>query len=480
MHDLRRQSGTFDTGRLRSAKVAVVGDSTISNMLCAYLAGLGIGSIVLMGGGVRRGRHPMEPFSELSDVRNPKVRRLADILSRINPELQVLPYLSPQSRTLIESCDVVVDTTNDPDSKYMAYRDCKALGRLLVSCSSSASAASVRAYQFGEGGRTPVDELLMKDFEGVGQGLFTSGIAAVVAADEIRKKVCPVDSGEGDRRLEERVGYSVLSGSRFFRGRVPPRLMRHVEREDAMLERVRGKRALVVGAGGIGTYVLLNLAMLGVDVDVYDHDFVESHNLNRQVIHFGAVGSNKAEEAARKMGRVNRRARVRGFAEKMTREVLSGSLRDGVRYDAVFSCVDNWECRRDLDNYCRKSATPLFNGSVGTFECAVDHFIPGETHCLQCSSDYRRRIKVAGGATMSCADLDANVVMPNAMAGSLMVAESMRVLSHGSVPGIGSRNIRYRSRAGALGRFVLENRRLLCAGRKHYTYGCRCHDYLEQ
>ena len=49
--------------------------------------------------------------------------------------------------------------------------------------------------------------------------------------------------------------------------------------------------ALVVGAGGIGNFVALNLALLGVgNIDIVDGDKIEDTNLNRQLLLYGRVG----------------------------------------------------------------------------------------------------------------------------------------------------------------------------------------------
>ncbi len=479
MHDLRRQSRLFDTEKLASAKIGIFGDGPIANMLCSYLSGLGIGNVVLIGSSVKRGRAVNEPLAGLAGRDGQKVKLIAETAGKINPDMSVLTYFALPDRMFVGGCNAVIDTTNDPESKYRAYRYCKEGRMLLVSCSSSGTRASIRAHSCRnkKGRKAPIDDILMKEFSSLPQGSFTSSMVAALAADEVRKEVCPVDA---DQRLEEKVSYCISSPERFFRGTVPAKYRNRQAEADPLLRGSTGKKALVVGAGGIGTYVILNLAMLGIHMDIYDHDSVESHNLNRQVIHFGAVGANKAEEAARKIGRVNRSIRVRGLGRKVTKEVLRDFARRGEKYDTVFSCVDNWECRQALDNYCRATRTPLFNGSVTTFGCTVDYSIPGKTHCLECGNDYRRRIKEAANRTLSCADLEANVVMPNAIVGAMMVAESMQSLLPGIVPQISGKSIRYDSNPVNSRRFVLENRRLLCSSRKYYRNDCRCHSYLEK
>ena len=64
--------------------------------------------------------------------------------------------------------------------------------------------------------------------------------------------------------------------------------------------RLRAARVLVVGAGGLGSPLLLYLAAAGIGtLGVVDDDRVELSNLQRQVAHSTArLGQPKAESAA--------------------------------------------------------------------------------------------------------------------------------------------------------------------------------------
>ena len=51
-------------------------------------------------------------------------------------------------------------------------------------------------------------------------------------------------------------------------------------------EKLFASRVLVMGAGGLGSGVIMNLAALGVgQIKIIDGDILEESNLNRQIIH---------------------------------------------------------------------------------------------------------------------------------------------------------------------------------------------------
>src|SRR5882672_623638 len=76
--------------------------------------------------------------------------------------------------------------------------------------------------------------------------------------------------------------------------------------------RLRRARVTVLGLGGLGSYVALALAAIGVgDLLLIDHDTVELKNLNRQLLYTDAdIGRSKVEAAALRLAEVNPHIRV--------------------------------------------------------------------------------------------------------------------------------------------------------------------------
>ena len=132
---------------------------------------------------------------------------------------------------------------------------------------------------------------------------------------------------------------------------------------DAGQRRLAAARIAVVGAGGLGSPVVLALAAAGVGLlRIIDDDVVELSNLQRQVIHdLHAVGTAKAESAAR---------RARALSGAITVETAAERLDDGnaarllADCDLVIDGSDSFATRDAVDAACAELGVPLVWGSV--------------------------------------------------------------------------------------------------------------------
>lgn len=142
---------------------------------------------------------------------------------------------------------------------------------------------------------------------------------------------------------------------------------------DVGQRRVRAARVLVVGAGGLGSPVLLYLAAAGVGtVGIVDPDIVDTTNLQRQILHGTAdIGRLKTVSAAAAVAAVNPDVRVIEFAERLTsanaHEICSG-------FDVVIDGTDNFPTRYLVNDVCVLQGKPLVWGSILGFEGQVSVF----------------------------------------------------------------------------------------------------------
>jgi molybdopterin/thiamine biosynthesis adenylyltransferase/Zn-dependent protease len=171
--------------------------------------------------------------------------------------------------------------------------------------------------------------------------------------------------------------------------------------EDAALSRLKSKSVTVLGVGGVGSNVALNLAACGIgELHLVDGDRVELSNLNRQLLYTPAdVGKPKVEVAAERLAQFDPSLRIRttnlylNSADDVSR-VIAGS-------DYVIRSLDSPEDAQIWVNQaCMQHGIP----STGAGFMAQNAFvgptvIPGITACLECHQQPLPRISRGAGAT---------------------------------------------------------------------------------
>ena len=147
--------------------------------------------------------------------------------------------------------------------------------------------------------------------------------------------------------------------------------------------RLAAARVLVVGAGGLGSPVLLYLAAAGVGVlGIADGDTVDLSNLQRQGLHDTPhVGAAKAVSAGERVKALNPDVNVVRFTQRITADNAAAVLRD---YDLAVDCTDNFPIRYLLNDVCVAAGKPLVHGSVFEYEGQASTFVPGAGPCYRC------------------------------------------------------------------------------------------------
>ena len=126
-------------------------------------------------------------------------------------------------------------------------------------------------------------------------------------------------------------------------------------------------KVLVIGAGGLGSPVLLYLAAAGVGtIGVIDDDCVQVSNLQRQIAHGTPdVGRLKVESAADAVARLNPDVRVQVHAER----IESANALDIIgRYDVIADGSDNFATRFLVNDACYFVGRTLVSAAVGEFD----------------------------------------------------------------------------------------------------------------
>jgi adenylyltransferase/sulfurtransferase len=151
-------------------------------------------------------------------------------------------------------------------------------------------------------------------------------------------------------------------------------------------EKLLQSRVLVVGAGGLGSPLLLYLAAAGVGtLGIIDNDRVDLTNLQRQIVHqTERVGDLKVESARATLAAVNDDVRVEAHPVRLTPDNAADII---AGYDLVADGSDNFATRYLLTDQCFRLRKPLVAAALSPFEGQLSTFRPylGAGHpCYRC------------------------------------------------------------------------------------------------
>ena len=133
----------------------------------------------------------------------------------------------------------------------------------------------------------------------------------------------------------------------------------------------------VIGCGGLGGYVVEELARLGVGrIVVIDPDLFEEHNLNRQLFSSPAnLGTAKVKAALKRIGEINPAVTLvpiqEAFSPENGSELLAGCQ---VAVDAL----DSIKVRLELAETCNLLGIPLVHGAIAGWFGHVSTQFPGD------------------------------------------------------------------------------------------------------
>lgn len=153
--------------------------------------------------------------------------------------------------------------------------------------------------------------------------------------------------------------------------------------EEGQLQLLNSK-VLVVGAGGLGSPILLYLAAAGVGtLGIVDFDTVDISNLQRQILHAtDRVGVSKVDSAIEAIKAVNPEITVRAHKEKLTAENALALVSE---YDLVTDGCDNFTTRYLVNDACHLASVPLVAGALQRFEGQLATFKSHESGpCYRC------------------------------------------------------------------------------------------------
>jgi molybdopterin/thiamine biosynthesis adenylyltransferase len=161
------------------------------------------------------------------------------------------------------------------------------------------------------------------------------------------------------------------------------RYSRHILLDEIGIEgqqRLLRGRALVVGAGGLGSPVALYLGSAGVGhITLVDPDHVDATNLQRQIAHnLSRVGQPKAESARASITAINPDVQVDVRVQRAESPSLPALVAEA---DVVLDCTDNFRTRHAINAACVQARVPLVAGAAIRFDGQVSVFDPRDASC---------------------------------------------------------------------------------------------------
>ncbi len=187
-------------------------------------------------------------------------------------------------------------------------------------------------------------------------------------------------------------------------------------------KRLKYAKVLVVGAGGLGSPIIMYLAAAGVGtLGLVDFDVVDYSNLQRQIIHrTDDVGIPKLDSAKKTINGINPYVKVITHNVALNSENALEIIKD---YDIVVDGTDNFPTRYLVNDACVLLGKPSVYGSIFRFEGQVSVFNYNEGPCYRCLYSE----PPPPGLVPSCAEGGVFGVLPG-LVGTIQATEIIKLI----------------------------------------------------
>jgi molybdopterin/thiamine biosynthesis adenylyltransferase len=189
-------------------------------------------------------------------------------------------------------------------------------------------------------------------------------------------------------------------------------------------EKLVNSRAVVIGCGALGGNIASCLVRAGLgEVTIVDRDFIEEHNLQRQVLFNEEDIKNrlpKAVAAERHLHKVNSNVKVRGIVADTNASNIESFCRGA---DIILDGLDNAETRYLINDVSLKLGIPWVYGGAIAANGMTMTIVPGETPCFRCISPPELALE----PTETCETAGVVGTIP-AVVGAIQATEAIKLL----------------------------------------------------
>ncbi len=192
--------------------------------------------------------------------------------------------------------------------------------------------------------------------------------------------------------------------------------------------KLKNAKVLIIGAGGLGSPVLLYLTAAGVgEIGIIDHDRVDESNLHRQVLfQVGDINQFKSIAAKAHLEKLNPHIKIEAYNEKLTSQ---NALSLFNQYDLIIDGTDNFPTRYLVNDACVLTNKPYVYASISQFEGQVTIFNYTDASGKK-GPNYRDLFPEppAPGSVPSCAEGGVLGVLPGIL-GSFQANEAIKIIT---------------------------------------------------
>lgn len=132
-----RDFGDEQQQKLLVSRVGIVGCGALGSLTAMYLAGAGVGTLYIYDGDtVDISNLHRQIFYTNADIGKPKAMLLAARIDALNPDVHVEAHVcrldEDSARKMVETCDLVIDATDNSETKYMLERVCESTDKPFI------------------------------------------------------------------------------------------------------------------------------------------------------------------------------------------------------------------------------------------------------------------------------------------------------------------------------------------------------------
>ncbi len=429
-YDRQLRISGWNQEKISRLKVGVVGGDYGAYYTLLPLVSMGVGErgeIRILASDIKRDTLLDQKINIGSD--------LVWLLLKINPLLSKrinyfrVDLIRDELSIFLNDLDLIIDTTNNPVSKAVAFK--YAMKNNVKYISFSTAPCYGRMHVIWDYSNLSIDKIdidfFLPEFKLLQQEEIISILFGGLASGTLSNYASNRKQGN------EEIIYNLLSVNRREKPKFhdPHSMALRYKYRDPLNVDFTDKTVVMIGAGALGNPVAIAMAKMQVGkLVIIDYDTIEETNLNRQYCYYDSVNLNKAEVLARKVsimsGGVTKTIPVK---KKFTlNDARNKDLRSIFeKADLILVLVDNFDARADAADLAEELNKPLISAGTSPFTGHVAVYIPGRTRNLNDVMRYRDHASKTD--RLRCIEVhEPSVVTTNQVIGALVALESLKVL----------------------------------------------------